>query len=43
MSLLLLGTRPTGNAPIELDPDGLIVSERVLHDPAGLLSTGVAR
>jgi hypothetical protein len=43
VSLLLLGTRPTGNAPIELDPDRLIVSEQVLHDPAGLISAGVAR
>jgi hypothetical protein len=43
VSLLMLGTRPAGNAPIEIDPTGLIVSEEVLHDPAGLLSAGVAR
>ena len=43
VSLLLLGTRPAGDAPIELDPNGLIVSEEVLHDPASLLSAGIAR
>lgn len=43
VSILMLGTRPLADEPIDLDPGGRIVHEEILRNPAAIIGTSAGR